>query len=195
MINSSANENWTTLTSRLLYFWDDQYYYNWTVRVWDGYEFSDWNTTPFTLKLSSSVILSMINSSIYLGALSKDETTNTTNASLVPLTIENAGNSFVDVNLSIYQDNWLWDTQQGPSSYFRYKIDNFTAEAGAFNWSGSQTSWSNVPQSNTTVIDFFNYTDATDVAEIDILVTVPPDEGPGNKTSSLVFTGWYVREI
>ena len=195
IINSSTNENWTTLTSRLLYFWDDQYYYNWTVRVWDGYEFSDWNATPFTLKLSSSVILTMINSSIDLGVLGKGETVNTTDPDLVPLTIENAGNCFVDVNISIYQNDWLWTTQQASSSYYQYKIDVLPGEEGSFNLSTSQTTWTNIPEANVTAIGFFNYTDESDVAEIDILVTVPPDESAGNKTSQLLFTGWYVREI
>ena len=66
---------------------------------------------------------------------------------------------------------------------------------GAFNWTGSQTAWADVPASNTTVIDFFNYTDATDSAEIDVYVEVPPGEGAGTKSSQIVFTGWYAREL
>jgi len=192
--NSSANQNWTTLTPRLKNFWDDNYYYNWTVRPWDGYEFGTWNTIPYTLKLSSLVSLSMINSSVNFSVLGMGETANTTTNNPVPLSIRNDGNSFVNVNIS---DNTslLWTSQPTASEYYRYRIDNVTGREGSFNWTLSTTAWTNVPTSNNTVINYLNYTDATDSAEIEILVTVPPQETAGTKSSRLVFTGFYVREI
>jgi len=192
--NSSTNQNWTTLTPRLKNFWDDNYYYNWTVRPWDGYEFGAWNTVPYTLKLSSLVSLSMINSSVNFSVLSMGETANTTTNNPVPLSIRNDGNSFVSVNMS-NETSLLWTSQPTASEYFRYRIDNVTGEEGSFNWALSTTAWTNVPTSNNTVINYLNYTDATDSAEIEILVTVPPQEQAGTKSSRLVFTGFYVREI
>ncbi len=191
-VNSSANQNWTTLTSRLRYFWDDNYYYNWTVRVWDGYEVTGYNETPFTLKLSSSVALSMPTASINFSALSPEQSQDTTTDNPAPLVIQNDGNSFVDINISSTIP--LWQTQALPSSYYQYKIDNVSAEQNSFNWTASITTWSNVPEANTTLISRFNYTDATDSAEIDLQVTVPSGEGAGNKWSTLQFTGWYIRE-
>ncbi len=192
--NSSTNQNWTILTPRLKNFWDDNYYYNWTVRAWDGYEFSVWNSIPSTLKLSSLVSLSMINSSVNFSVLGMGETTNTTTNNPVPLSIRNDGNSFVSVNMS-NETSLLWTSQPTASEYFRYRIDNVTGEENSFNWTLSTTAWTNVPTSNNTVINYLNYTDATDSAEIEILVTVPPQEQAGTKSSRLVFTGFYVREI
>jgi len=192
--NSSTNENWITITSRLKNFWDDNYYYNWTVRAWDGYEFSTWNSVPYTLKLSSLVSLSMINSSVNFSVLSMGETANTTTNNPVPLSIRNDGNSFVSVNMS-NETSLLWTSQPAASEYFRYRIDNVTGEENSFNWTLSTTTWTNVPTSNNTVINYLNYSDATDSAEIEILVTVPPQESPGTKSSRLVFTGFYIREI
>ncbi len=192
--NSSINENWITITSRLKNFWDDNYYYNWTVRPWDGYEFGTWNSVPYTLKLSSLISLSMINSSVNFSVLSMGDTANTTANNPVPLSIRNDGNSFVSVNMS-NETSLLWTSQPTASEYFRYRIDNVTGEENSFNWTLSTTAWTNVPTSNNTVINYLNYTDATDSAEIEILVTVPPQEQAGTKSSRLVFTGFYVREI
>ncbi len=192
--NSSTNENWITITSRLKNFWDDNYYYNWTVRPWDGYEFGAWNSVPYTLKLSSLVSLSMINSSVNFSVLSMGETANTTTNNPVPLSIRNDGNSFVSVNMS-NETSLLWTSQPTASEYFRYRIDNVTGEENSFNWTLSTTAWTNVPTSNNTVINYLNYSDATDSAEIEILVTVPSQETAGTKSSRLVFTGFYIREI
>jgi hypothetical protein len=192
--NSSINENWITITSRLKNFWDDNYYYNWTVRPWDGYEFGAWNSVPYALKLSSLVSLSMINSSVNFSVLSMGDTANTTTNNPVPLSIRNDGNSFVSVNMS-NETSLLWASQPTASEYFRYRIDNVTGEENSFNWTLSTTAWTNVPTSNNTVINYLNYTDATDSAEIEILVTVPPQELAGTKSSRLVFTGFYIREI
>ena len=194
MFNSSANQNWTLLTSRLRYFWDDLYYYNWTVRVWDGYEVTAW-ATPRNFTLASSVTLNLITSSVNFSTLSLGQAENTTTDTPAPLVIQNDGNSFADINISIFESDWLWAAQPQASIYYRYKIDNYTGELGAFNWTGSQTAWADVPASNTAVIDFFNYTDATDSAEIDVYVEVPPGEGAGTKSSQIVFTGWYAREL
>jgi hypothetical protein len=193
MFNSSENENWTTLTSRLRFFWDENYYYNWTVRVWDGYEVTEFNSTPFTLKLSSSVAMSMVTDSVNFSALTPGQSNDTETEPIDPLVIQNDGNCFIDVNISSTIS--LWQTQSLPSDFFKYKVDNVTTEKPSFNWTASVTTWNDVPTANTTVIDFFNYTDATDSAEIDLQVTVPQGEGAGNKWSTLQFTGWYVKEF
>ncbi|MFH0831359.1 MAG: hypothetical protein V1886_00620 [archaeon] len=194
-VNSSANQNWTTLDSRLRYFWDDTFYYNWTVRVWDGYEVSDW-TVPQNFTLASYVALSLPTEKVNFSTLTPGSTEDTTSDNPAPLVLQNDGNSFADINLSIFQNNWLWTSiAAAASDYFRYKIDSVLGESGAFNAAGSQTTLAQVPQSNFTVIDNLNYTDASDSAEIDVSITVPPNEGAGIKSSQMVFTGWYVREL
>jgi hypothetical protein len=122
------------------------------------------------------------------------QTANKTTNDPVPLSIRNDGNSFAHINIS---DNTslLWTSQPSASEYYRYRIDNVTGEEGSFNWTNSTTIWTNVPTSNNTVISYLNYTDATDSAEIEILVTVPSQEPAGTKSSRIVFTGFYVREV
>ena len=78
------------------------------------------------------------------------------------------------------------------------KIDNVTvsgvpAENGSFNSSASATSWTNFSTTNSTGIYWFNYSDDRDSAEIDINITVPADEPSGDKTSTILFTGYYVK--
>ena len=87
----------------------------------------------------------------------------------------------------------LWQSQPSASSYFRYKADNYTSETGAFNSTASTADWTNVPESNQTFLKLFNYSNARDTAEIDILVQVPLDESAGSKSASITFTGKYVR--
>jgi parallel beta-helix repeat protein len=193
MVNSSADENWTTLASRLKYFWDDEYYYNWTVRVWDGYESTAF-AVPFTLKLSSEVALSMPTDTVNFSTLDIGQSQDTTTNNPFPLVIQNDGNCFVNVNMT-NASQLLWNSQQSPSDYYMYKIGNATGEEGSFNWAASITQWTDVPVSNQTIINYLNYTDVTDSAKIDISITVPQSEGYGNKWSSLQFTGWYVREF
>jgi hypothetical protein len=40
-----------------------------------------------------------------------------------------------------------------------------------------------------TIISALNYSDVNDAARIDLLVTVPPDEPPGQKSVQLTFYG------
>jgi hypothetical protein len=53
------------------------------------------------------------------------------------------------------------------------------------------TTWFNVPDVNYTMIDFLNYSNASDEVEIDIRIQAPPGETAGSKSSSI----WFVAEL
>jgi len=177
-------------TTNLKLFGDDSYYYNWSVRAYDGYNYSQWSSER-KITINSLVELTLTTNNINFGELQLDQKANTTNPSYPPFVIRNDGNCYNDLNISISDD--LWTSVSAPSQYFQYKVDNVTGEEGAFNSSGSQVNWSNVPVTNTTFVDLFNYSDAKDSAEIDILVWVPLSEPAGSRSSILIFSGWYVK--
>jgi hypothetical protein len=169
---------------------DYEDYYNWTVRAWDGYEYSDLSD-EFRVYIDALVVLNVINDTVDFGELTNGEKVNTTQASYDPLGIQNDGNCFLDVNLSATA---LWSSVALPSSYYQYKVDEYPGEANSFNVSGSTITWTNVPEANETFLAFFNYTNATDTAEVDIAIEVQSEETAGNKSSTIIFTGWLVHE-
>jgi len=181
-----------TLQTELKYFSDDNYYYEWYVRAFDNVSYSE-NSSVFNFSLQSEIILTLINSTVNFGNVSMGENKNTTDNITDPFVLRNDGNSMVDVNISA--DDLLWDSEPNPSNYFQYKVDIYPNESNSFNYSGSVTNWTDIPISNNTIIDFLNYTDTNDTAEIDILIEVPLNELAGSKSALLTFTGWYVSDI
>ncbi len=162
--------------------------YYWKVLANDGSNDGAWSSSrQFTLL--SEVSMSLPNDTSDFGNMAQGAYDDTLDSVPSPILVQNDGNTFIDVNISLLSG--LWVTQPSPTSYFRYLIANYTGEEGAFNWSGSQITWSNVPTSNNTAIDYLNYTDASDVARFDINITVPPDESAGSKGAVLSFIAWF----
>ena len=178
-----------TIPDELKYFGDDNYWYRWIVRAYDGSAYT--NSSPFNFTLRSLITLTLINSTVDFGSMNLGTQNDTSDNLPMPFLLRNDGNSFVDVNISA--EDLIWEQQQSPSSYYRYKVDSYPQENGSFNYTASTTSWTNIPLVNTTFLRLLNYSDANDTAEIDILLNVPLDEPAGNKNSTLTFTGWYVR--
>lgn len=176
----------------LQYFGDDNYYYNWSVRAGDGYEFGLWSDQR-NLTIDTNVSITLINDTTDFGVdRIPGEEDDTTDNSPYPLSLRNTGNCMVDVNIS--SEDLLWDFASQPSDYFNYSVAWLPGEEGAFNWSGSQTAEINMPQvnENTTFIDYLNYSSGNNSAEIDFHIRVPQGEPPGSKSSNIMFTGWYV---
>ncbi|MCD6590702.1 MAG: hypothetical protein J7K72_01885 [Candidatus Aenigmarchaeota archaeon] len=179
-----------TLTQELKYFGDDGYYYNWSVRAGDGYEFGEWSDER-NLTIDASASIKLVNATVDFGenripGYEDDTTDNDPN----PFVLENDGNCVVNVNLSA--SDLLWDAVSGASDYFKYKVDWYSQEMDSFNYSGSQTAWDQISTQTKKIIDRLNYTDTNDTAETDIYILVPPGEPPGSKSANIVFTGWYV---
>ena len=130
-------------------------------------------------------MIALVNDTISFGSISQGGSDDTTDNSPYPFVLQNDGNCFSNVSINATS---LWNTVSNPTSYFRYKVDNKTNEEGSFQWSDSQTDWSNVPGSTQEVaIVRINWNDDTDSAEVDLLVEVPTDEGSGNRESTLNF--------
>ena len=172
-----------TLSTPLKCFLDNGYQYNWTVRATDGTGTSDWATT-FRLNISAVTDIAMINATVDFGSLNVLNSKNTTTNDPGPFSLRNDGNSFVNITINASS---LWASILNPNSYFRFKIDNYSGEEGAFDQPSSNTSFVAVQLSDLTGIAQLNYSDAQDSVEIDLYVEVPPNEPPSARNSTMVF--------
>jgi hypothetical protein len=174
-------------TSDLRCLHDNGYYYKWRVRANDGEGYGSWSS-EYTLNITASIILSMVNGEILLTSLTPLNPVNDTdNNNPAPFVIENRGNAVTNISVNATQ---LWNTQPTASSYYQFKADNASGYSGAFRWVSSITSWFNFPFTGSVVaIDSLNYTANRNRAEIDIRVELPLNEDPGSKNSIITFTG------
>ncbi len=185
-------ENITNLdyepTEFLKNFWDTLEYYNWTVKAWDGYEFG-----PISLVsrfyIDSLVVVSMIDDTVNFGSIYSGQTNNSTDDNPTPFSLSNDGNCFINVSLNSTQ---LWDKTPNTNESYRYKFDE--VESNSFNSSNSIITWTNVPIGITSyyVLNELNWSDSSDNAETDILITVPTDEMAGVKSSLMTFIGEFI---
>lgn len=155
----------------------DQVYY-WKVRGYDNDgigEYSDvWNFT-----LQSYIMISLPVDTVEFGDLNMTGEENTSDYDPWPLIVQNDGNVEVDIILNATH---MWDSVQNPTPYFLYKID--WNETGAFNYSNSTTSWTQVPYVNNLVdVRQLGWSNMNDSCEIDLYVATPVDEPPGVKSS------------
>ncbi len=180
------------LASELLYLYDNGYQYNWSARAYDGEDYSDWSSFR-RINISALIEVSLPVDSINFGTLAHLSTNETSDDSPAPFLIQNDGN--VLVNVTIGATN-LWNTAQNPSAYYQFKIANYTAENASFNWVKSIVTYTNMfsDVSPSLAIAYLNNTNATDTAEIDINVTVPSNEGPNAKSSSVTLTASLADE-
>jgi len=172
-------------STELLCLHDNGYYYTWRVMGNDGVGNGSWSS-DFAVNITANLTISLASSTINFGSLDYLDSNDTTGDSPSPFVLSNDGN--VHTNVTVNSTS-IWDVQPSDSSYYQFKVDNVSGEEGAFNWSGSVTSWFNMPISAEVIaIDKLNYTDTKDSAEVDIRVEVPSNEGPGVKTSTIIFT-------
>jgi hypothetical protein len=144
------------------------------------------------VNVSAVVAISLPVSTVDFGDVYQGYAKNTTTNSPAPLTVQNDGG--VLVNVSIARDassSPLFSGTGGGdnTASFQFKADNST-EAGSFNYALSTTTWTNVPGpiGLGDIIAYLNYSDTNDLAEVDLLISVPSDEPIGSKNETLVFT-------
>jgi hypothetical protein len=177
------SQNYYTPASILDCLYDNGYFYNWSVRAYDGEEYGEW--THAYVNITADTTITLTNDVINFGYLWPTNSTDTTSG-LDPLVVQNDGNAIVNVSIN---SSALWFTELLDSQYYQFKIDNVTGESNAFNWTGSITSWFNMPITGDVIaIDQLNYTDSKDSVEVDVRLEVPPNEPPGAKISTIVFT-------
>jgi len=160
-------------------------YYEWTVQACENATAdlfcSDW-ATPRTINITALVQISLPTSFTDFGDMGIGNSKNTTNDTISPFVIKNDGNCKVNVSMNATQ---LWDSiAYEASNYFMSKIRAFVGNA-----SWAQTSWFQLPPITglTVVASDLNYTDTSDDLTIDLLLEVPVNEPPGNKTSTINF--------
>jgi hypothetical protein len=177
------------LNSDLLCFFDNADFYNWTIRAGDGSNSSNW-ATPRAINLSSSIVLSLPNSTVEFGNINItiDGNDDTTDDSPTPFGIQNDGNAISNITL---QATDLWNSQANPSQYYQFKAANYTFENFSFVEAISILTFTNMPNNSTPTLAIgeLNWSNATDIAEVDINITVPPNEVPGIKSSIVTFLG------
>ncbi|MFH1151647.1 MAG: hypothetical protein V1788_00815, partial [Nanoarchaeota archaeon] len=184
LISGISAQN-SVLTDYLKYLKDNNYYYNWTVRAYDGTSYSSWASPPWKLEIQASLDVVLINETINFGVIAMDGTNDTTTNNPYPFSLRNDGNCFANVSINATQ---LWATVSSNSSYYQFKIANLSGEEGAFNWAGSITAWNQTPINGATVaIVALNFSDSKDSAEVDVLVTVPNQEPAGDRGSIVYF--------
>ncbi|MDO8508517.1 MAG: LamG-like jellyroll fold domain-containing protein [Nanoarchaeota archaeon] len=164
---------------------DNNYYYNWSVRAWDSDSFGSW-TTARNISIQSDIVISLSNASIQFGSLNLSATRNTTTGSPSSIVLRNDGNALTNISLNFTS---LFLNAPSPSSNLQYQIRNNTANC--FVLSGTQTTFAQAPTSLTKVLNQLNFTSGYQTAcsnvSVDILITVPSDEPPGNKSSFVTF--------
>ena len=179
------SDEFYTVINYLKCLWDYQDNYTWKVRASDdsGSSYGNWSEER-TIKINSYIELNVLNGSVNFGNLNVTDTDDTTDNSPEPFLFES--NSTVLINISINASS-LWERFSETSSYFRYKIDNYSGHEGAFDSQLSQTEWRNISigsQPETAVVKL-NWSELKRRFEVDLFIEVPADEPPGQKNSTI----------
>jgi len=162
--------------------------YTWVVRAYDLENYSAW-TSPRTIKIQSDVSLSLPVDMVNFGVLNMSVSQDTTGDSPAPLKLRNDGNAEVNITANFTS---LWTTAPNPNESYRFKIRNAT---GCFIEDGNTTtSWTNAfsPSITGNIIKRLNFTsgyqNGCNNVSVDIAVSVPNQESPGEKSSIITFT-------
>jgi hypothetical protein len=159
-------------------------YYNWTVKACDIDGCSGW-TTVFNFSIASVTSIRLLNNNTNFGSLTVGQTIDTSDNVVMPFWIENDGNVFV--NVTVVANNSPFTSVGLNNIAFQYKAR--ANESNAFDTSTSPLLYTPLNASYTNACNRLNYTDATDAAFIDINITVPINEPPGNKVANISFLG------
>ena len=183
---SGISDSNYTPTTPLNCLYDNGDYYNWSVRASDdgGTTYGGWSGSRI-FNITSEVIISLPVSVVEFGTMNTSDTKNTTTNTPGPFELQNDGNCFVNITINATQ---LFTSIAAESNNFTYKIDNKTGEEGSFDWVLSVTAWQQMPiTSSETAIADLNWSDSTDIAEIDLFVDVP-FEIAGDKSTTVSLT-------
>ncbi|MBS3080109.1 LamG domain-containing protein [Candidatus Pacearchaeota archaeon] len=165
---------------------DNGYYFNWTVRAYDGDGYGDWNESERNITIQSDISVSLPVSVVNFGTLNVSKSDNTSDDSPAPFIIRNDGNADQNISVNFTQ---IFDRVTIPNESLRFMIRNLTA--GCFIVANTTTSWTNAPTATTPIIHRLNFTsgyqDGCSNSSVDIHIKVPSDEPPGDKSSVVTF--------
>jgi hypothetical protein len=159
-------------------------WYNWTVRAYDGEDYSNWSSI-WDFYIPSSVIINLTNDTTSFGSVYNNESKNTTSGA-EPIVVENIGNVLTDIKV-MAQDG-LWDSVALNTSYFQFMAGN-SSEVNSFTWASSQITWENMTNVSTSVLDSLKYNVSRNLGEIESQILVPEYEASGIKSSTIIVTG------
>ncbi|MGK0209147.1 MAG: hypothetical protein ACI83O_000413, partial [Patescibacteria group bacterium] len=163
---------------------DNGYIYNWSVRAFDGTNWTNWTYGYFNI--SALLQADLTTNETIFGAMNRGDQNDTVDNSPQPFLVENTGNTLINIS---YSATALWSAEpNGGTSNNMLKVSN-SSELGAFIWLTSAFDWLNIVYTGgIPIIDSLNYSDATDTAEIDINITVPSNESFGTKNSTVTLS-------
>ena len=189
--NWSYGMNYTNSTHPFQYLWDDNYYYEWSVRAFDNLTYSEW-TPVWNFSIQSLVMVTLNPDTVAFATAFPGDSNHTEDNSPPPFLLSNDGN--VEINITFTADNYLWDSVSSPSTYYQVKTGINTLETQSFNESESVMTWSNINLLDLDLISYLGWQVSNNTAEIDINITVPPAEPPGAKSVTFNITGEVASE-
>ena len=141
-----------------------------------------------TATVGNSTTITLPTSTVAFGTMSVNDNNDTTDDNPPPFTIQNDGSC--NLNLTILATT-LWDSDNGGNNthYYRYNVSE--SEAGSLVNISSDVVNASWPYFTTNAITFvtrFKFNNSNDLLELDINVTVPPDEPAGAKSSTVTVT-------
>lgn len=179
-----------TLERELQYFVGDNYYYAWTARARDEVDWGEW-AGAWRFNLMVNVDILVWDTPMSFESLAVEESADTTVDIPLPFLLENLGNVYVNVDIDASD---LWESLGfgNPTENYQFKVDIDAISddsINSFDFEGSITEFTNLPSEGNAILAIanLNYTDITDTVETDIKITVPPQETPGEKSSTITF--------
>ena len=163
--------------------------YWWRVQADDGTNVI--NSSIFNFTIQSYTSITLVNNTVEFGEMNLSDSNNTVDDNPIPFRIQNSGNTFA--NMTIQADDAFFNSVGLATNNFMFAAGNVTGKLGAFDWTNSQTTFANMPNSSNpaNIIISLNYTDTFDEAEIDFNITVPSlgsGETWGSKQSTITLT-------
>lgn len=162
--------------------------YNWSVTACDSY--GDCNTSAiFNFTIASQANIELIVNTTNFGQMGMGQNDNTLDNSPPPMVVRNTGNVFVNVTINA---SALFTRVGLDTSYYQFKAD--FNESNSFTTACSQYSaFANMNVSARILFCNMSYEDINDEGQIELNITVPFDEPPGPKNST-VEVGYYKVE-
>ncbi|MFC1705064.1 hypothetical protein ACFLZ6_01905, partial [Nanoarchaeota archaeon] len=176
LAEGSNNETNHTITNILdvdkTYFWRVRAYYSIVSGDWSY----SWNFTVLSFRA-----INLTRNEVDFGTVLPGFNESTLDNAPLPFLLENVGNVFVNISINASD---LFEVAPNPNETYQFAIG--IDEANSFNLGASTTNMTPMPPNSTPAIYDFNWSDASDTAEIDLNVSVPDFEPGGPKNSTVL---------
>ncbi|MFH1424085.1 MAG: hypothetical protein ABIG20_00205 [archaeon] len=147
-------------------------------------------TAQLVVNSTSAISVDPATTPMDFGTMDVNTQNDTTNNDPNPFIVSNDGNSFV--NITIYATN-IWSQSGYNNPTANYKFNSTENESNSvINPATDLTAWSNIPNTSNnsvTVVTNLEYNQTNDSIKVHLNLTVPPEEPPGSKTSTITFLG------